>query len=124
MVRITENYDKIVPDWQHQMLAILTAHKSLGLHKYSMHPSSYFVVDGQLKSINYFFTYHTEEPHISVSDVQSHIHTNRQEEIRKYISSLDIEWDVPQSWAVMDKLCWNSFRTNYPEEFIQQCLSI
>lgn len=120
----TENYDKVLPDWQEQMLSIFTAHKSLGLHKYSMHPSSYFIVNGQLKSINYFFTYYKEEPYVSISDVQSHIHTNRQDEMRKYISTLGIGWDKPQPWNVMDKLCWNSFRTNYPEEFIQRCLSI
>jgi hypothetical protein len=43
-----ENYDKVLPDWQEQMLEILRAHKELGLHKYSMHPSSYFIVDGKV----------------------------------------------------------------------------
>ena len=49
------NFDQVLPDWQDQMLAILQAHKDLGFYKYSLHPSSYFIVDGQLKSINYFF---------------------------------------------------------------------
>ena len=50
------NYDSVLPDWQDQMLNIIKAHRSLGLWKYSMHPSSYFIVNGKLKSINYFFT--------------------------------------------------------------------
>ncbi len=47
-------YDQVLPDWQEQMLLIFQSHKTLGLWKYSLHPSSYFIVDGQLKSINYF----------------------------------------------------------------------
>ena len=47
-----DNYDSVVPDWREQITDIVKAHKSLGIFKYSMHPSSYFVVDGKLKSIN------------------------------------------------------------------------
>lgn len=119
-----ENYDKVVPDWQDQMLNIIRAHKKLGLHKYSMHPSSYFVVDGKLKSINYFFTYRDLEPKISIKDVESHIYSTRQEEMRKHLSTLGIEWDKPQPWEVFDMLCWESFRTNYPADFIEKAKCI
>jgi len=115
-----ENYDKVVPDWQDQMINIIKAHKSHKWHKYSMHPSSYFVVDSHLKSINYFFTYHEDESNISVSDVESHIYTTRQDEMRKHLDTLGIEWDKPQPWTVMDQLCWASFSTNYPQEFIER----
>jgi len=114
----TENYDSVLPNWREQMLNIVKAHKSLGLHKYSMHPSSYFVVNGELKSINYFFTYHKSEPIISIKEVESHIHSNRQTEMRKHLETLGIEWSKPQPWSTMDKLCWESFRTNYPSDFI------
>jgi hypothetical protein len=80
----TANYNSVLPDWQDQMLNIIRAHKSLGLHKYSMHPSSYFVVDGKLKSINYFFTYRDNEPNVSIQDVESHIYSTRQDEMRKH----------------------------------------
>jgi hypothetical protein len=114
------NYDKVLSDWQDQMLNIIRAHKSLGLHKYSMHPSSYFVIDGKLKSINYFFTYRNTEPNISIQDVESHIYSTRQDEIRKHLDELGIEWDKPQPWEVMDRLCWASFSTNYPADFIEK----
>ena len=120
----TENYDKILPDWQDQMLEIIEAHRSLGWHKYSMHPSSYFVIDGKLKSINYFFTYHEDEQNISIKEVESHIYSSRQEEMRKYLDNLGIDWHAPQSWKIMDKLCWNSFRSNYPQKFIERCLKL
>jgi hypothetical protein len=114
------NYDKVLPDWQDQMLAIIKSYKELGWHKYSMHPSSYFVVNGKLKSINYFFTYNNDEPNISIKEVESHIHSNRQTEMRKHLETLGIEWDKPQPWELMDQLCWSSFSTNYPAEFIER----
>jgi hypothetical protein len=114
------NYDSVLPDWQDQMINIIQTHKRLGWHKYSMHPSSYFVVDGKLKSINYFFTYHKREAIISIAEVESHIYSTRQDEMRKHLSSLGIEWNTPQPWPVMDQLCWSSFSTNYPAEFIKK----
>jgi hypothetical protein len=115
-----ENYNSVLPDWQDQMLNIIRAHKSLGLYKYSMHPSSYFVVAGKLKSINYFFTYNKNEPQFSIADVESHIYTTRQQEMKKHIAGLGIEWDKPQSFEVMEQLCWASFSTNYPADFIER----
>jgi hypothetical protein len=121
---LTENYDKVLPDWQDQMLEIIKAHKSLGLHKYSMHPSSYFIVNGKLKSMNYFFTYHYTETNVCLADVESHIYSTRQDEIRKHLESLGIDWNTPQPWKIMDQLCWKSFRTNYPLDFIEKVLNV
>ena len=118
------NYDKVLPDWQEQMLNIIRAHKSLGLYKYSMHPISYFVVNGELKSINYFFTYRKNEPIISIADVESHIYSTRQDEMRKHLDTLGIKWDEPQPWDVFEKLCWQSFSTNYPADFIEKALNV
>jgi len=118
------NYDSVLPDWQEQMLDIIKAHKTLGWHKYSMHPSSYFVVDGKLKSINYFFTYKDAESNISIKDVESHIYSTRQDEMRKHLDTLGIEWEKPQSWAVMDQLCWASFSTSYPTDFITKAMNV
>jgi hypothetical protein len=115
-----ENYSKVLPDWEDQMLAIVKAHKDLGLFKYSMHPSSYFIVNGKLKSINYFFTYDKNDIPISISDVESHIYTTRQSEMRKHINKLGVEWDTPQSFEVLEQLCWASFSTNYPASFIKK----
>jgi hypothetical protein len=114
------NYDSVLPDWQDQMIEIIKTHKKLGLHKYSMHPSSYFVVNGKLKSINYFFTYSNKEAIISIAEVESHIYSTRQDEMRKHLSTLGIDWNKPQPWELMDQLCWSSFGTNYPAEFIEK----
>jgi hypothetical protein len=114
------NFDQILPDWQEQLVGIISAHKNLGLYKYSMHPSSYFIVDGKLKSINYFFTYDKSETHITIQEHASHIYSTRQDEMRKYTETLGIVWDKPQPFDLLEQLCWDSFRTNYPVDFIER----
>lgn len=116
----TENYDSVLPDWQEQMIEIIKAHKKLDLYKYSMHPSSYFLVDGKLKSINYFFSYRGIEGPISIADHLSHIHSHRQEVMKLQTEKMGIDWNSPQPLDLLEQLCWESFRTNYPDDFIER----
>jgi hypothetical protein len=118
------NYNKVIPNWQDQMLEILKAHKNLGLYKYSLHPSSYFVVGGYLKSINYFFTYSEEEGPISIANHSSHIHSNRQEIMRSQVEKMGLSWNDPQPLNKLQQLCFESFRTNYPNDFIDEAKKI
>lgn len=85
-----------------------------------MHPSSYFLVDGRLKSINYFFCYEKTENPICINDVTSHIHSHRQIEIKRYTDKNNIDWNTPQDFKLLETICWESFRTNYPESFIEK----
>ena len=89
-----------------------------------MHPSSYFVVDGKLKSINYFFCHRIEEGPLVLSDYKSHIHSNRQLLMREHIERMGISWDKPESQTVLQKLCFDSFRSNYPADFIERAKAI
>ena len=114
------SFDEVLPDWKDQMLNIVHAHRRIGYYKYSMHPSSYFIVNNKLKSINYFFTYNKDEGPIKISDHLSHIYSTRQEEMKKYTDSLGIDWDTPQSLEILEQLCWDSFRSNYPIDFIEK----
>ena len=120
----TENYDAVLPDWQEQMLAIIQAHKDRGWYKYSMHPSSYFIVDGKLKSINYFFTYSSDEGPISIQDHSSHIYSSRQEIMRKQVEKMGLSWTEKQPLDKLQLLCFESFRTNYPDDFIERAKKI
>lgn len=118
------NYDKVLPDWQNQMLNIIRTHKSLGFYKFSMHPSSYFIVDGTLKSINYFFTYSKKEGPISIADHASHIYSARQAVMRKHTEAMGLDWHKPQPLDKLQQLCFESFRTNYPADFIEKAKDI
>jgi hypothetical protein len=120
----TENYDSVLPNWREQTLEIVKAHKSLGLYKYSMHPSSYFLVNGRLKSINYFFVYHKDEGKISIKDHQSHISIDRQQQMKQLVEGMGISWTEPQEQQLLQNLCFESFSTNYPREFIDKLKEI
>jgi len=117
-------FEEIVPDWQDQMLAILSAHKSLGIYKYSLHPSSYFVVNGKLKSINYFFTYRFNEPPITINSFLSHISENRRIELRKQSQAMGIDWETPTPLIDIQLLAFESFSNNYPRDFIEKAKTI
>jgi hypothetical protein len=119
-----ENFNSVLPDWQEQMLSIIKAHHDRGWYKYSMHPSSYFVVDGKLKSINYFFTYSSNEGPISIADHVSHIYSTRQEEIRKYTDAIGIDWKDKHPLDLLEQVCWDSFSNTYPREFIEKAKCI
>lgn len=118
------SYEDILPDWQEQMLAIFRAHKDLGIYKYSLHPSSYFIVNGQLKSINYFFCYNENDPPISLRSVMSHISKDRQEDLLPKMADMGIDIDTPTAHKQIQQLAFESFRTNYPADFIEKAKCI
>jgi hypothetical protein len=114
-------YDDILPGWREQMLDIFRAHKELGIYKYSLHPSSYFVVNGQLKSINYFFCYKDTDPLISLRSVMSHISEDRQADLFPKMSALGIDVDKPTPFKDIQLLAFESFKTNFPADFMDEC---
>ena len=118
------NYDSVLPDWREHMLEILQAYTDVGLYKYSLHPSSYFIVDGKLKSFNHFFCYHESEGSIKISDHASHIYSTRQDIMRTQIETMGISWDEPESLNTLQHLCFESFRKNYTDDFIDAAKQI
>ena len=118
------SYEEVLPDWQPQMLEIIQAHRALGLYKYSMHPSSYFIVDGKLKSINYFFAYHKDEPQVTLGEHRTHISKERREKLEKIMESKSMTWDSIVPFYDMQMLCFESFRSNYSDDFINEAKRI
>lgn len=113
-------YDQVLPDWREQTLNIFKAHKSLGIYKYSVHPSSYFIVDGQLKSINYFFAYRDTEPPITVNQVISHVSEERLESARLIADKYGITFDTPVDLKAFQMMILESFKSNYPDDFVEE----
>ena len=107
------DYSSVLPDWSKQMLEIIQAHKDLGIYKYSMHPSSYFILDGKLKSINYFFCYTESENQIRLQDVLSHISEDRQRNLIPYMERRGISLDSPAELKDIQMLAFDSFKTNF-----------
>ena len=121
---VGNNYSNIVLDWDTQMLEIIQAHKDLGLYKYSMHPSSYFVVNGKLKSINYFFTYNDNDDNISVKEVLSHISLDRQADLLPKLEQAGIAIDTPASFKDLQCLAFDSFKTNFTTDVMEKAKEI
>jgi len=114
------DYSHILPDWDDQMLEIFAAHKSLGLTKYSLHPSSYFIVDGKLKSMNYFFTYGPNDVNISLRSVMSHISEDRQADLLPKMAAIGIDIDSPTPHSNIQLLAFESFKTNFRDDVMEK----
>lgn len=121
---IGTDYSNVLPDWDMQMLEILQAHKDLGLYKYSLHPSSYFIVDGKLKSMNYFFTYSDSDAQISVKNVLSHISEDRQANLLPKLAAAGMELDKPQTFINLQLLAFDSFKNNFNEDVMEKAKQI
>lgn len=119
-----QDYDSILPDWRSQMLKIFRAHKSLGIYKYSLHPSSYFIINGKLKSINYFFCYKDKDPNITLKSVMSHISEDRQADLFPKMSAMGIDINAPTSFKNIQLLAFESFKTNFPEDVMEEAKKI
>lgn len=115
---VKQNYDSVLPDWQNQMLEIFKAHKALGIYKYSLHPSSYFVANGKLKSINYFFCYTDDDTEIKLRSVMSHVSKERQEDLFSKMKILKIDLDKTTSFRDIQILAFESFKTNFSNGFM------
>jgi len=118
------NYNTTLSDWEDQMLEIFRAHKSLGIYKYSLHPSSYFIIKGQLKSINYFFCYDSYEKNLKPQDVFSHISSDRLEKLYPLMQLLDI---TPSEYTTLDKiqeLAFETFKSDFPTNTMERAKKI
>ena len=118
------DYSKVLPDWDKQMLEIIQAHKDLGLTKYSLHPSSYFIVDGKLKSMNYFFTYDQSDNDISLRSVMSHISEDRQADLFPKMQAMGIDVDAPTPHNEIQLLAFESFKTNFRDDVMERAKEI
>jgi hypothetical protein len=117
-------FDEIVPDWQDQMLNIFSLHKAAGLYKYSLHPSSYFLVDGKLRNINYFFTYEESEKSISVDSFLSHVSQGRRVYLKKVTDKYNVNWGEEVPLETMQKIAIDCFIDQYPADFIEKAQTL
>ena len=119
-----DNYKDVLPDWEEQVIDSVRRHCALGVYKFSMHPSSFFIVEGQLKSINYFFSYFDTEGPLSIADHASHIYSTRQEQMQTILTQLGITWDDYYSLPELQKLCFMSFQQEYTTPVTNRLLEI
>jgi hypothetical protein len=44
--------------------------------------------------------------------------------MRKQVEQMGLSWDTPESLKTLQILCFESFRTNYPADFIEKAKAI
>lgn len=114
-------FNDIVPDWEEQLIELFTIYKNNNFYKFSVHPSSYFVSNGRLKSINYFFCHSYDEEFITINQIKSHVSEERFDSakplLEKY-SVFDFDQKIPLS--TFNNIILDSFESNYPKGFIDK----
>lgn len=110
----SKNYQVVLSNWEDQLLEIIKAHEQLGIYKYSLHPSSYFVVNNQLKSINYFFCYDFNEQDLELQEVFSHISDERLQKLYPIMNMLEIDPYQKTSLAKIQNLAFETFKSDFP----------
>jgi hypothetical protein len=112
------NFNTVLRDWKDQMRNIFKSYREIGLYKFSIHPSSYFIVNGKLRSTNYFFTYDQNEKPITLNSVMSHVSKDRQKVLLPQMLDMGIDLYAPTPLEKIQKLAFKSFSNDYPEGFV------
>ena len=116
----SKNFDSVLPDWRDQMHKILFDLRKEKLWKFSLHPSSYFIVDGKLKTTNFFFCYNDKEYGFAVSDILSHISQDRRKHLYPTMEKHNIIVDEIAPFKKLSLLALDSFSDCYDQEFINK----
>lgn len=121
---IGNDYSTVLSDWDKQMLDIIQAQKKLGIYKISMHPSSYFPVNGKLKSINYFFCYTDQDKKVKLKNLLSHISKERQTKLKPLMEKMNLKFDSTLSFTQFQHLTFETFKTNFPNDLMETAKKI
>lgn len=114
-------FTDILPDWEDQLVDTFKIYHENKFYKFSNHPSSYFVVDGKLKSINYFFCHSYDEEFITMNQIKSHISEERLDSVDPILKKYSVEnFDQPIKLKTFNKIVMDSFESNYSTGFMNK----
>ena len=119
-----KDYSDVLSDWDTQMLEIIQSHKDLGIYKISMHPSSYFPVNGKLTSINYFFCYTDFDSKIKMKDVLSHISYDRQKDLIPKMKKMGLNFDDKMTFTQFQNIAFETFKSNFNNSVMEKAKKI
>ena len=115
-------YDNVLPDWKAQWLDRISQMWEAGIYKFSMHPNSWVAIDGKLVPFNWFFSFTEDEPPITIRDFLIQISLGRLEKLELVLKSFDMDLDTPYDVKTLHRICFHSFKANYPQPLIDQVL--
>jgi len=118
------DYSTVLENWDTQMLEIIQSHKDLGIYKISMHPSSYFLVDGKLKSINYFFCYTDNDKKVKMREVLSHISYDRQQDLIPKMKDMGLDFESEMTFTQFQHVAFETFKLNFDHHVMEKAKEI
>jgi len=116
-------FGRVLPDWQEQWLTRMEQMWNAGIVKMSLHPNSWVSKDGVLVPFNWFFSYCDSEQ-VVIRDVLQQISPGRQEKLSKVLSSAGMDVDTPYNAKYLQRITFDSFRSNYPADLIDRALKL
>lgn len=123
MQGLTANgYDNVLPNWQEQWTNLITTMWDANILKCSLHPNSWVAVDGVLTPFNWFFCFDKAETGITIRSLLLQISDSRQDKLIEVLNSAGLDIDKPYASVDLQKVALESFKSNYPEELINNLI--
>lgn len=122
MLGLESAYENILPDWQEQWLNTINKLRSINVSKFSLHPNSWVVKDNVLIPFNWFFCYNRTDGNITIRELLRQISNTRQDKLVHVLEKLGMTLDTPYTAKQLESVCFNSFRSNYPDNLINKAL--
>jgi hypothetical protein len=89
--------------------------------KISLHPNSWTVKNGELIPFNWFYSYDINETAI-IRDMLKQISIARQEKMQIELEKFRLNLDTPYPIKELQVVAFNSFRSNYPNNLIDNII--
>lgn len=115
-------YDNALPDWKEQWTTLIKKMWSTNLIKISLHPNSWVARDGVLIPFNWFYSYDAYEEPVTIRSMLKQISPMRQEKVLPLLEKHGLKLDVPYPIKNLQPIAFNSFRSNYPEDLINNII--
>jgi hypothetical protein len=115
------SYEAVLPNWQEQWTALIKQMWSANIVKISLHPNSWTVKDGTLIPFNWFYSYDMFDQAV-IRDMLKQISPNRQDKMLVELDKAGLNLDTPYPIKELQIVAFNSFRSNYPAELIDNII--
>jgi hypothetical protein len=114
-------YNNVLSNWKDQWLQRINEMWQAGIYKISLHPNSWIAHDGMFIPFNWFFCFNKNEQN-TIRNLLIQISEERQEKLTSQLNILGFDLDTYYDPDKLQLLAFHSFKSNYPEELIDQVI--
>ena len=121
MAQKAGGYDLVLPDWKEQWTALIKKMWSINILKFSLHPNSWIIRNNKLIPFNWFYSYDAHE-YTTIRSMLKQISAGRQEKMLPLLNQYGLDLDTTYLVKSLQPIAFNSFRSNYPEDLINNII--